>query len=108
MAVITSNRPPFSDVIDLVTPMKTADPDGYDDIEESARQIICTFSDAVARGEFYEGMKAGLNLSAEAEIWPEDYQHEELVEHNGIRYRVVRSYPTGQGTMILILTEVIR
>jgi hypothetical protein len=107
MAVIT-NRHSWTDVIDLIAETKTPDADGYDTIVETPREVFCNFQDGVARNEFYAGMKAGMRPTATVEVWEDDYDHEELCEYDGTRFSVIRNYPSGSGTMILILQKVIR
>ena len=41
--------------------------------------VTSNFYDGVSRGEFYESLKAGKKASATVEIWPEDYQKEDIV-----------------------------
>ena len=103
-----SNDTPWMDEIDLISVKKTRDGDGYDDISDLPRRTVdCNFYDGVSRNEYYESMKAGMRASATAEIWPEDYRKETLVEFDGDLYEVIRHYPSGYGTIYLILQEVI-
>ena len=103
-----TNRTPWTDELTLITKTVEKDAEGYDDVTESEKEIWCCFSDGVSRGEFYESMKAGMQASAQAEVWADDYERETLAEHDGIRYVVLRHYETGRGTVMLILQEVIR
>lgn len=104
----SSNNTPWMDEISLIAVTATQDAAGYDVTSESSRAIDCSFYDGVARGEFYESLKAGMRASATVEIWPEDYQNERLAEFDSVRYEVIRHYPSGHGTIYLILQEVIR
>lgn len=103
-----SNDTPWMDEISLITVVTTRDNAGYNVDTETSRTVDCNFYDGVSRGEFYESMKAGMRASATAEVWPEDYLKETLVEFDGVRYEVIRHYPSGYGTIYLILKEVVR
>lgn len=103
-----TNRTPWTDDLTLIKRTVEQDSEGYESVTETETDIFCCFSDGVSRGEFYEGMKAGMQASAQAEVWAEDYDRETLAEHAGIRYTVIRHYETGRGTVMLILQEVIR
>ena len=103
-----TNRTPWTDVLTLITATNKEDADGYETVSESTRNIFCTFADGINRTEFYEAMKAGVSLSASVECWQADYKGEKLCEHNGVRYKIIRSYETGRGTVDLSLSEVIR
>ncbi|MDY6418880.1 MAG: hypothetical protein SPK87_09080 [Bacteroidales bacterium] len=62
----------------------------------------------MSRSEYYEAMKAGVQVSATVEIWEDDFEGEWLLEFGGHRYQIGRSWPTGRGTLELYLTEVWR
>ncbi len=106
--MVITNRHSWTDVIELIAETKTPDDDGFDVIVETPREVFCNFQNGVARGEFYEGMKAGMRPTATVEVWEDDYQNEELCEYDGIRFSVIRTYPSGCGTLVLILQKVIR
>lgn len=103
-----TNRTPWADDLKLISVEDTADSEGYKTRVETEREILCCFYDGVSRDEFYESMKAGMQASCSAEVWPDDYERETLAEHDGIRYTVLRHYETSRGTIMLILQEVIR
>lgn len=102
-----SNRIPFTDICQLVAVSNLRDADGYSTVRETARQVFCSIIAGVSRAEMYEALKAGIKLSATAEIWEDDYNHESQLEHDGVRYKIIRCYPTGNGTLELALEEVV-
>lgn len=108
MSTHRSNDTPWMDELQLIAVSKTQDNEGFDVNTETSRTVDCNFYDGVSRGEFYESLKAGMRATATAEIWPEDYQNETLVAFDSMRYEVIRHYPSGYGTIYLILQEVIR
>lgn len=103
-----SNRTPFSDVCELVTITATQDADGYKTTVETKTQVFCSVNVGVVRSEFYEALKAGVKLSVTIEVWQEDYNNATLLEFDGKRYKIERTYPTGHGTLEMTCSEVVR
>lgn len=103
-----SNRAPFTDLCTLIRWEISKDEDGYESTDEIKREIFCSVSDGVSRSEYYEAMKADVKLSATIEVNDGDYDKEQLLEHEGTRYKIERVYPTGYGTLELSCSEVVR
>lgn len=103
-----TNRTPWTDVCELIATVSVSDTEGYETVTETPREICCTFCEGAARAEYYEAMKAGVRISATVEVWEDDWQHERLLEHEGVRYEIGRVWSTGRGTLQLSLTEVWR
>ena len=106
--MIKSNRTPFTDRVQLVNVQEVPDSSGYVTKTETPREVFCSFSLGVNRTEYYESMKAGVKLSATAEIWELDYAEEQLLDYGGKRYKIIRVWPTGTGLLQLYLEEVVR
>ena len=47
---------------------------------------------SVTRAEFFEGGRNGLNPSLKFTVFKHDYSGEKIIEYNGIRYTVYRTY----------------
>ena len=69
---------------------------------EASRTVFCRMA-SIGMKEFYE--------ASARDFYPEvkfiladylDYDNEQLVEHNGQRYRVLRTYRTGQELEIVV------
>lgn len=103
-----SNRTPFTDLCTLIALEISKDEEGYDTTNEIRREIFCSVSDGVNRAEYYEAMKSGVKLSATIEVNDGDYEKEQILEHEGTRYKIERVYPTGYGTLELSCSEVVR
>ena len=104
-----TNRTPWSDVITFLAYEKQEDEAGFErPVPPSRREVFCTFINGVSRAEYYEGAKAGVRVSASVEVWEDDYEGERRLSHEGNVYDIGRAYPTGRGTLILYLTEVVR
>lgn len=104
-----TNNTPFTDICTLIAQKKSKGGDGYTDTDaETAREVLCSVCDGVTRSEFYEAYKAGLKLTLTVEIHEGDYNAERLLEHDGKRYQIIRTYPSGYGTMECTCAEVVR
>lgn len=68
------------------------DPNGYPLWEETAREVWAE-KKGLTRSEFYAAQAAGTKVSGVFAIFRGGYQGEELLEHQGERFRVVRAYP---------------
>jgi len=101
---IRTNKTPWMDKISLITETETVDADGYVTKVESERVVRCTFTEGVSRAEFYEAMKSGMQMSAIVELWQNEYQYEKKCYYNQKKYKIVRSYETGRGTIELSLS----
>lgn len=100
-----TNNVPFFDECLLIKVIETDDSDGYETKSEERVEVYCSISDGVTRSEMYEAMKAGIKLTGTAEIWEEDYDKQQLLEYDGIRFKIERAYPTGHGTLELSLSQ---
>ena len=96
------------DTISLVNVIKTTDADGYDTTTETLTTVMCDSGNGVTRSEFYEAMKAGIKLTSVFEMWACDYGGQSLIEHNGTRYKVERTYPLADGGIQLNCSEIVR
>ena len=105
---VKSNATPMSDICLLISTSAETDADGYGANVESSREVWCSFYEGTVRSEFYEAAKAGIRVSATVEVWEDDYDGETLVSIEDTRYRLVRSFPSGHGTLYLSLEEVMR
>lgn len=105
-----TNRTPMTDLCRLIRVESLQDADGYaaGTPAETEREVWCSFHEGAVRSEFYEAAKAGIRVSATVEIWEDDYEGETLVSIMDTRYRLVRSFPSGHGTLYLSLEEVMR
>ena len=105
---LQTNRTPWTDEITLISWTETKDNEGYETRTEVTDEISCCFSDGVARGEFYESAKAEMRATCSAEVWEDDYDNQTRVSADSRLFNVIRHYPTGRGTVMLILEEVVR
>lgn len=80
-----------SDVITLIAVTQTQDENGVWRRTETKRNVFCQV-DSVTRDEFYSGGRNGLNPEYRFTMFGPDYEGEKIVEYEGSRYGVYRSY----------------
>lgn len=80
-----------SDVISLISIVKTQDDYGvWRETEESA-DVYCQV-DSATQKEFFEGGRNGLNPAFKFTMFFADYADQPIVEYNGNRYSIYRTY----------------
>lgn len=81
-----------SDIITLIkTGEQTQDSNGVWHKTETTRTVYCQ-ANSVTRSEFFAAGREGLNPEYEFTLFFADYDGEEVVEYNGKRYAVYRTY----------------
>jgi hypothetical protein len=75
----------------------------HDSPEVSRRRVYCEVASAT-RSEYYTALNAGIAPEYVLKLAiMEDYQDEKLVEFRGKRYRISRTYLTGDGGIELTI-----
>lgn len=74
--------------------------------EEIRRKVFCEIR-SISQNEAYQAMGAGLNPELKVKITLEsDYHGEKLLELDGVRYRIIRTYiPETNGIELTIQRE---
>lgn len=67
---------------------------------ETRQKIYCNVS-SVSMSEWFEGGRNGLNPELRLTTFSADYSGEKVVEYNGARYTVYRTYQTKNDTIEL-------
>lgn len=97
----------WSNTIELVSVVPGGkDADGFPlKPTEQKREVYCNVTDA-KRTEFYQAMSNKVNVVYEVEMHLFEYEKEKLVDYDGNRYKVVRTYgDKKKETIILVLSE---
>lgn len=97
----------YCEEIELVQITEERDGDGYV-VNTEYKKLVFADAQSVKREEFYSGMKAGIVLSATFVMMACDYENQQYVDYDGVRYKVVRTYRTGRDQIELNCTEVAR
>lgn len=104
-----TNNTPFMDVCVLLLDEIVKNADGYvDDVVTTESEVFCSIADGCSRAEFYEAAKAGFKITAQAEIYEDDYAKQTRLRFNEDEFKIVRVFPSGHGTLFLSLEEVVR
>lgn len=102
----------WSDVITLIKPVpptEATNENGFDlpSQDEQSRSIFCN-KKSVGYSEFYKSQQAGYKAELKVDVYlldykdfyPPDYLGERLVEFEGLRYKVLRTYESSNGEFI--------
>lgn len=96
----------MNEVISLI--QQTHDVDDYGDpvITETSREVFAKLG-SIGQKEFYQAHAVGLQPEVKFILADYlDYDGEDQVEHNGVRYRVLRTYRKGQELELTVYREV--
>lgn len=74
--------------------------------EESASTVFCN-KKTVGYSEYFKSQQTGKLVEAKYEVHKADYGGEDVVEVNGRRYFVLKTYDTGTDTIELTLTDLL-
>lgn len=96
----------MNDVILLVASTQAVDDYGDPVCRETSRQVFCEVA-SIGQKEFYQAHATGLKPEIKFRLADYlDYQNEKVVLHAGKRYRVLRTYRSGQTLEITCYAEV--
>ena len=103
-----TNKAPMTDICTLVKVTRTYDESRHYTEQRQGKEVFCSVCDGVNRVEYYEALKAGIQLSAAFEVNEGDFEGPTELCHGGVLYKIKRSYPTGYGTLELSCAEAMR
>ena len=96
----------MNDILTLIQQTQTVDDYGDTVTAETSRQVFCKVG-SIGQKEFYQAHAVGLQPEVKFILADHlDYNNESLVEHNGTRYRVLRTYRAGQELELTVYREV--
>ena len=96
----------MSEVLTLIHQTPGVDDCGDPVVAETAREVFAGLS-SIGQKEFYQAHAVGLQPELKFVLADcLDYDNETLVEHNGQRYRVLRTYRKGQELELTVYREV--
>lgn len=96
----------MNEVISLIQQTHGVDDYGDPVITETAREVFAKLG-SIGQKEFYQAHAVGLQPEVKFVLADYlDYDGEDQVEHNGVRYRVLRTYRKGQELELTVYREV--
>ena len=96
----------MNEILILITATQRSDEYGDLVTVETRREVFAKLS-SIGQKEFYQAQAVGLQPELKFVLADYlDYAGETLVEHDGQRYRVLRTYRTGQELELTVYREV--
>lgn len=96
----------MNEVISLIQQTHGVDDYGDPVITETIREVFAKLG-SIGQKEFYQAHAVGLQPEVKFVLADYlDFDGEEKVEHNGVRYRVLRTYRKGQELELTVYREV--
>ena len=96
----------MNDVITLIKQTRGVDDYGDPSITETTRDVFAKLG-SIGQKEFYQAHAVGLQPEVKFVLADYlDYEGENFVQHDGQRYRVLRTYRKGQELEITVYREV--
>ena len=81
----------MTDVLKLIAQTITIDDYGNEVAAESETEVFCEV-DSITQSEFYQAANTELNPEYKFTIFFGDYDGQQIVEYNGVRYAIYRTY----------------
>lgn len=82
----------FRDVIKLIAVDSNATNDYGDPIDTESERTVFANKKSIRQSEFYQAMATGLKPVIMFEIRTIDYDNEEILEFDSVRYKIEREY----------------
>ena len=96
----------MNDILTLIQQIRGVDDYGDPTVTETSREVFCRLA-SIGQKEFYQAHAVGLQPEMKFILADYlDYSGEALVEHEGQRYRVLRTYRTGLELELVCYREV--
>lgn len=96
----------MSEVLTLIQQTRGVDDYGDPVITETTREVFAKLG-SIGQKEFYQAHAVGLQPELKFVLADYlDYDGEPMVEHNGQRYRILRTYRKGQELELTVYREV--
>lgn len=84
----------MSDVLYLISQTISVDDYGNEVSTETQRQVFCEVN-SISQTEFYAAANTELNPEYRFDVFFGDYNGEDVIEYQGNRYAIYRTYRTG-------------
>lgn len=96
----------MNDILILIQQTQGVDEYGDPTITETRREVFCDKA-SIGQKEFYQAHAVGLQPEMKLVLADHlDYNGEQLVEYDGQRFRVLRTYRTGLELELVVYREV--
>lgn len=92
----------YTEELTLIKKTPTQDEFGNIINTETSRVVLAR-KNVVGTKEFYSAMAVGIRPTAELQIRKSNYDNEQEVEYENIRYSIVRTIPKGKLDIVLVI-----
>lgn len=92
----------YVEELTLIKTTITQDEIGQPIKTETSRNVLAK-RNVVGSKEFYNAMAVGIKPTAELQIRLCEYDDEQEVEYNGIRYSIIRTLPINKFNLVLVI-----
>lgn len=90
---------------DELTLISTNGGDGWQNQKESGRRSVYANEISIGFSEFFQADQAGYRTAKKFEIHRAEYNGEPLAEHEGRRYKILRTYGTSRDIIEITLSD---
>lgn len=81
----------FSDVINLVK-ITNSKNEYFDIVQTETKRQVYANKKSIKMSEFYQAQVVGMKPELVFEIWVSEYDGEEYIEFDGVKYKIIRTY----------------
>lgn len=97
----------MNDVLTLISTTRGTDDCGDTTFSETSRTVFCEVM-SIGQSEFYQAQAVGLKPELKFKLSDYlEYEGESSVEYDSVRYRVLRTYRTGNGIELVCYREAV-
>lgn len=94
----------FSDVINLVK-ISNSKNEYFDIVQTETKRQVYANKKSIKMSEFYQAQVVGMKPELIFEIWANEYEGEEYIEFDGIKYKIIRTYMKSVDILELVVSK---
>lgn len=94
----------FSDVINLVK-ISNYKNEYFDIVQAETKRQVYANKKSIKMSEFYQAQVVGMKPELIFEIWANEYEGEEYIEFDGIKYKIIRTYMKNVDILELVVSK---
>jgi hypothetical protein len=94
----------FSDVINLVK-ITNSKNEYFDIVQTETKRQVYANKKSIKMSEFYQAQVVGMKPELIFEIWANEYEGEEYIEFDGIKYKIIRTYMKNVDILELVVSK---
>ncbi|MGM1048400.1 MAG: phage head closure protein [Bacillota bacterium] len=95
----------WDEVVNLISVVQDVDDAGFPTKPKEVKRETLANELSVRSAEFYAANQSGMSADTVFEVHTFEYEGERLLEHNGKRYSILRTYETSDETIELTCSD---